>query len=53
MRLIIQIKDDTTTEDEAYEHSVDLGVDKAKIMAAIAVFYPNATSILMLVEEED
>lgn len=49
--LRIEIVDDTCTEGEAHIHRVALGTDKAEIMAAIAVFYPEATSILMEVEE--
>lgn len=51
--LHIEITDDECAEGEAYIFNVPLDTDKGEIMAAIAVFYPNATSVWIGVEEED
>lgn len=51
--LKIYIWDDQCAEDEHWEHTVPLDTDKAKIMAAIEVFYPNATAVHIEVEEEN
>lgn len=49
--LRIEIIDENCGEDEAHIHSIPVDTDKAEIIAAIAVFYPTATSIYMVMEE--
>lgn len=49
--LRIEVIDDNCHEGECHLMRVDVETDKEKIMAAIAVLYPSATSILVEVEE--
>lgn len=50
--LRIEIVDENCAENECHLMKVDVETDKAEIMTAIAVLYPNAVSILMEIEEE-
>lgn len=50
--LRIEIVDDDCEDGEAHIHKVPAGINKMELMAAIAVFYPTATSVYMVLEEE-
>lgn len=49
--LKIEIVDEQCGEDEAYCHRVAVDTDKLALLTAISILYPNATSILFLLEE--